>query len=160
MLLMKKILPCALVTGLSLLSPAQAKVHWLITQTITGFTYDTQTGIASRHGVSRPGLISVAHNRENLMQSYWLPGAYRATVEYNGQKIIDGFDIQDVSRIRGFRFDREGSTVYLRSTKGPGALVELYQDGRPVLAWPRLSLITVLNYRKNGLHIAVYDKAH
>lgn len=159
MLPVQKTLLCSLISGLILLTPAEAKTHWLITQTMTGFSYDTQTGIASRHGVNRPGLVTVARSKGNLMQSYWQPGAYRATVAYNGLIIIDGFDIQDVSRIRGFRFDKAGSTVYLRSTKGPGAIVELYQDEQPVLSWPRRSLITILSYRKKGLHLVVYDKA-
>jgi len=142
-----------------LMGPAFAQDHWVITQKDTGFSYDTQTQKGSRNGISRKGLISVSKSGGNVMQSYWQPSAYRATMIFNGVVKVDGYDTNDISRIGSFRFDKTGSTVYIRTTKGPKAIVELYQDGEPVLNWPRLSLVNILSYQKRKLYLSHYVDA-
>lgn len=137
-----------------LMSFAHAEDEWIVTQSGTGFQYDTQTGISSRKGINRSGLISVSRSGSNLLQSYWQRGAHRATVLFNDQTIVDGYDLNDVSRIKSFRFDKSGSTVFIKTTKGPKAIVELIQDGRRVLTWPRLSLVNVIGYRSAKLTVS------
>jgi hypothetical protein len=134
--------------------------NWQIVQNGTGLSHNTATGLSERKGVRRENLITVARSGSNFLESYWEAGAFRATVTYNHNKIVDGYDITDVSRINSFRFDKSGSTVYIRTTKGPKAVVELYQNGRPVMEWPRLSLVNILGYRKDDVFISVYvDKS-
>jgi len=139
---------------------ANEYLDWQILQEGADFSHDTSTGVSERKGVSRENLISVSRHGENVLQSYWEEGAFRATVMYNDRKIVDGFDNSDVSRINSFRFDKTGSTAYIRTTKGPQAIVEFYQDGRPILSWPRLSLVNILAYRKDKAIVSVYvDKS-
>ena len=135
---------------------AYAEDEWIVTQSGTGFQYDTQTGISSRKGISRTGLLSVSRSGSNLMQSYWQRGAHRATISFKGHTIVDGYDLTDVSRIKSFRFDKTGSTVFVKTTKGPRAIVELIQDGRRVLTWPRLSLVNVIGYRTAKLTVSIF----
>ncbi|MEH6525372.1 MAG: hypothetical protein V7723_04815 [Sneathiella sp.] len=131
-------------------------LNWHILQQGTGFSIDTASGLSERKGIRRENLVSVSRSGDNILESYWEAGAFRATVTYNRKIIVDGYDISDVSRINSFRFDKSGSTVYIRTTKGPKAVVELYQNGRPILKWPRLSLVNILGYRKENVFISVY----
>lgn len=135
---------------------ARAEDEWVVTQSGSGFRYDTETGYSSRKGISRSGLLSVSRSGSNLMKSYWQRGAHRATVVFNDQTIVDGYDLADVSRIRSFRFDKTGSTVFIKTTKGPKAIVELIQDGQRVLTWPRLSLVNVIGYRPAKLTLSIF----
>lgn len=131
---------------------------WTITQEGRGFSFDTSTGLATARGVTRPGLISASRTGGREILKYWEEGAYRATVTLDGQTLIDGHDQDDVARISGFRTDRVGSFVHLRITKGPKARVELIQDGRKVLEWPRLQIVSVLAYRTDALTVSLFDK--
>ena len=158
---MCKLFKIAILLNLSIFlsSPlVAAEDDWIITNKGTGFSYDTENSVASRKGISKKGLISVSKSKNLMMQSYWQSGAYRATIQYNRKEIVNGYDLSDVSRIKSFRFDKNGSTVYIRTTKGPKAIVELYQNNKPVLSWPRLSLVSILSYRTNDLYLTLYNK--
>lgn len=131
---------------------------WTITQTGRNFSYSTMTGLATAKGVTRPGLISVTRAGKREVLKFWEEGAYRASVSVDGDSLIDGYDLDDVARISGLRMDRQGSSVHLRTTKGPKAKVELIQDGRKVLEWPRLQIVSLLAYKSSALTVSVFDR--
>lgn len=137
-------------------SVANPDENWIIKQKTTGFEYNTETKMGSRKGITKKGLISVSKSKEKLLISLWESGAYRATLNYNDKTIVDGYDIEDVSRINSFRFDKSGSTVFIRTTKGPSAVVELFQDEKAILEWPRLSIVKILKYDVSAIYITVY----
>ena len=135
---------------------AQDQQHWTITQKTSGFSYNTQTQMGTRKGIDRKSLVSVSSSGKNQLISYWPPGAYRATTSYNGKTIIDGYDLNDVSRISSFRFNKSGSTAYIRTTKGPKAIVELVIDNRSRISWPRLSIVKILSYKNSTLTVSLF----
>ncbi len=134
--------------------PAKGQEHWVITQTVSGFSYDTETETAKRRETERRGLLSYSTSGKNRFISYWSDGAYRATTLYNGKTVVDGHDLNDVSRISSFRFNKSGSTAYIRTTKGPTSIVEMIVNGYSVAHWPRLSQIKLLAFRGNALVIS------
>ncbi|MEM8645400.1 MAG: hypothetical protein AAGF86_03565, partial [Pseudomonadota bacterium] len=138
---------------------AHAEHGYIIEQRGKGFSFNTQTGEATQKGVSMPGLNAVARKGAFEFRSFWEPGGFRPTLTFNRKMIVDGRDVNDVSRLGGFRFDRNGSYAYVRTTKGPKARVKLIQDGHMVLSWPRLTAVSVLAYDLSSLTLAVYDKA-
>ncbi|MBL4740129.1 MAG: hypothetical protein JKY12_04000 [Sneathiella sp.] len=143
------------ITG-SGISHASEQQNWIVTQQATDFSYDTGTQMGKRKDVERKGLISVSTSGNNQLISYWSPGAYRATITYNGKTIVDGYDLDDVSRISSFRFNKFGSTAYIRTTKGPTAIVELFLDNQSVANWPRLSIVKILSYKNSTLTISLF----
>ncbi|MBL4908091.1 MAG: hypothetical protein JKX94_11615 [Sneathiella sp.] len=145
------------ITG-SDISQASEQRNWIITQQATGFSYDTGTQMGKRKNVERKGLISVSTSGQNQLISYWSPGAYRATITYNGKVIVDGYDLDDVSRISSFRFNKSGSTAYIRTTKGPTAIVELFLDNHSVVKWPRLSIVKILSYKNSTLTVSLFNQ--
>lgn len=148
----------ALFVSQTSISHANPLEHWVITNIATGFQHDTKTGLSKRKGFTRPGLISASRSGPHILLSYWEDGAHRATVEYNGAKIVDGYSLDDVSRIKSFRFDKHGSTVYIKTTKGPKAVVELFHNGKAQLKWPRLTLVSILDFGKQHVLISKYSK--
>ncbi len=144
--------------GSAVTSHASDQQSWVVTQQATGFSYDTDTQMGSRKNIARKGLISVSTSGDNQLISYWSPGAYRATITFNGRTIVDGYDLNDVSRISSFRFTKSGSTAYIRTTKGPKAIVELVLDKRSVTSWPRLSIVRILSYKKSTLIISLFSE--
>lgn len=144
--------------GPALAETVSGGVGWVVSQSGRDFAFNTATGLATSRGITSPGLISVSRSGGREVLKYWEEGAYRATVTLDGQALIDGYDLDDVARISGFRMDRQGSSVYLRTTKGPKARVELIQDGHKVLEWPRLQIVSVLAYKADGLTVSVFDK--
>ncbi|MEP1771196.1 MAG: hypothetical protein ABJJ72_11705, partial [Anderseniella sp.] len=149
---------CA-VTALATLSPAVAADGYLVEQKGRNFSFNTATGLASHNGVSMQGLNSAARKGEFELRSFWEKGGFRATVKFGNTTVVDGTDLSDISRMGGFRFDRTGSYVYIRTVKGPKARVELVHDGRVVLEWPRLAVVSVLAYRRDALVVSVFDKS-
>ncbi len=131
---------------------------WNISQQGRDFSYDTRTGLATSRGITRPGLMSVKRAGTHEILKFWEDGAYRASVTVDGELLIDGQSLDDVARITGFRMDREGSSVHLRTTKGPKARVELIQDGRKVLDWPRRQIVSVLAYKAAAVTVSVFDR--
>ncbi len=144
--------------GSALAETARGGEGWVVSQSGRGFSFNTATGLVTSKGVTYPGLISASRSGGRELLKYWEEGAYRATATLDGQTLIDGYDLEDVARISGFRMDRQGSSVYLRTTKGPKARVELLQDGRKVLEWPRLQIVSVLAYKADALTVSVFDK--
>ncbi len=155
-----RFLPFCVAATLIAAASAQAEQGYVIDQLGKDFRFDTQTGHATQKGVSMPGLNAVARKGGFELRSYWERGGFRPTLTFDRKKIVDGKDIDDVSRLGGFRFDRNGSYVYVRTTKGPKAKVKLVQDGHMVLSWPRLTGVSVLSYDLSSLTLAVYDKAN
>lgn len=147
---------CALAATL-VASPACAG-GYIIEQAGKGFSFNTATGLATQNGVSMRGLNSVARKGEFELRAFWEKGAFRPTVMFGNNVIVDGKDINDVSRIGGFRFDRIGDFVYIRTTKGPKAKVELVLNGVATLEWPRLAVVRILTFRRNELIVSVFDK--
>lgn len=145
-------------TALSVLSPALAADGYLVEQTGRNFSFNTATGVASHNGVAMQGLNSAARKGEFELRSFWEKGGFRATVKFGSNTIVDGTDLSDISRMGGFRFDRTGSYVYIRTVKGPKARVELIHDGKVALEWPRLAVVSVLAYRRDALVVSVFDK--
>lgn len=132
--------------------------NWVITNKVTGFQHNTENGLSKRKGFSRAGLISASNSGPHTLLTYWEEGAHRATVEYNGVKIVDGYSLDDVSRIKSFRFDKVGSTVFIKTTKGPKAIVELFHNGKAQLKWPRLTLVSILEFKAQHVLISRYSK--
>ena len=135
-----------------------AERSWLITEKASGLAVDTATGVVSHKGIAQLGLVSVKRKGGHELVSYWEPGGFRQTLLFDGRTIVDGKALDDVSRISSVRFDRTGSMVHLRTTKGPKATVDLLQDGRQVMSWPRLSVVRILSYRRNALVASVFDR--
>ncbi len=152
------LLPLCLASALVSTQVASADQGYLIEQRGKGFSFNTQTGLATQKGVSMPGLNAAARKGDFQFGSYWEPGAFRSTLTFGEKTLVDGKDVNDVSRLGGFRFDRNGSYVYVRTTKGPKARVKLVQDGHMVLDWPRLTAVSVLSYDLAALTLAIYDK--
>ncbi len=149
---------CAVAT-LATLSPALAADGYLIEQKGRNFSFNTATGIATHNGVSMQGLNSAARKGEFELNSFWEKGGFRPTVRFGNTTIVDGKGLSDVSRMGGFRFDRTGSYVYIRTVKGPNARVELIHDGQVALQWPRLAVVSVLAYKRDALVISVFEKS-
>ena len=134
------------------------KRNWIITQLGTQQTYDTLTQLSERKGIQKSGLISVSRSGQNTLQTYWEPGAHRATTIFNRTVIVDGYDIDDISRIKSFRFNKKGDTVFLKTTKGPDAIVELFFNDKSILTWPRLSIVSILSFQKDSLYLSFFSK--
>jgi len=135
-----------------------ASNHWVISNLQNGFSYDTSTQLMAVKGLQKKGLISAAKKGDNLLLSYWQEGAYRPTITYNQATLIDGFKLEDVSRISSFRFDEQGNFVYIRTAKGPKVKVKLIFNGVVVLSWPRLTKVKVLSFNSNVVITSIYDE--
>ncbi|NNJ75100.1 MAG: hypothetical protein HKP56_08060 [Anderseniella sp.] len=146
-------------TALAMLSPALAADGYIVEQKGRNFSFNTATGLATHNGVSMQGLNSAARKGEFELRSFWEKGGFRATVKFGSTTVVDGTDLSDISRMGGFRFDRTGSYVYIRTVKGPKARVELVHDGQVALEWPRLAVVSVLAYRRDALVVSVFDKS-
>lgn len=131
-------------------------VHWQIKQKTSGFSYNTSTKTMSVKNIEKQGLISVARRGDFLLQNFWQEGAYRSTMSFNSQIIIDGYDINDVSRINSFRFDKQGNYIFIRTAKGPKSKTELILNGETIYSWPRLTNIKILTFAENKITIALY----
>ncbi|WP_422369088.1 hypothetical protein [Pelagibius sp.] len=139
-------------------SPVLAADGWEISQSGRDFSFNTASGLSTSKGVSRAGLVSVMRRGGKEMLRFWPAGGYRETVILDGEVLVDGSDLEDVSRVSGLRMDRKGSHVYLRTTKGPKARVELIQDGQTALTWPRLQIVSVLAYDERSLTVSVFER--
>ena len=146
------------VNSLPHIASKPVKKHWSITNLKNGFTYDTSTQLMTVKGLQKKGLISVAKKGENLLINYWQEGAYRSTITYNKEKLVDGFALDDVSRVTSFRFDKHGNFVYIRTAKGPKAKVKLIFNNELLLTWPRLSKIKILAFKGTEMIISKYDE--
>lgn len=133
--------------------------HWMITNLQSGFSYSTDTQKMKVRGVEKRGLISFANRGGNTLYIIWQKGAYRATVYYNNETLVDGYSLNDVSRISSFRFDKNGDFVYIKTTKGPKAKVKLFYNDKAVLQWPRLTKIKVLSLTNKAIILSHYDES-
>ncbi|MCJ8320636.1 MAG: hypothetical protein MJK12_13440 [Colwellia sp.] len=132
--------------------------NWIIKNKANNFSYNTLTQRMTSRDHHQKGLISLARKGSIVLKNYWQEGAYRSTVTFNNAIIIDGFDINDVSRITSFRFDKKGSFVYLRTTKGPKSTVILIENNKEVMFWPRLSKIKIITLQKDYLILSMFDE--
>ncbi|MEH6633063.1 MAG: hypothetical protein V7776_19775 [Halopseudomonas aestusnigri] len=144
--------------GFSQITFAAKQKNWIITQLGSQQTYNTFTEIGERKGISRKGLISISKNGSNVLQVYWEPGAHRATILFNNTTIVDGHDVEDISRIKSFRFNKNGDTAFIRTTKGPKAIVELIYNGKSIFSWPRLSIVNILSFKRDTLYVSYFSK--
>lgn len=141
------------------LNGTSAEDAWTITQSGTGFSHNTSTGYSSSKGVTREGLISVSNVGPARITKFWDRGAYGVSIDVDSRKVIDGHNLDDVSRLTGFRLDRDGTYAFVKSTKGPKAIVELIVDGRPVARWPRNSIVRLLSYKAGTAIVSVFSKS-
>jgi len=132
--------------------------HWKISNLKNGFSYDTSNQLMTVKGIQKQGLISAAKKGENLLLSFWQEGAYRPTITYNQATLIDGYELEDVSRISSFRFDEQGDFVYIRTAKGPKSKVKLIFNNELVLSWPRLTKVKILSFNRNIVITSIYDE--
>ncbi len=137
--------------------PANGDAGNLIEQMGTGLSFHTATGQAAQNGVTMRGLNKAVRKGDFVLRSYWEKGAFRPTITFDGKIVVDGKDIDDVSRISTFRFDRDGSHAYIRTTKGPAARVELVYNGDVSLQWPRQTAVSILALRRDGVLLSVFD---
>lgn len=122
-------------------------------------SFDTGTGFVTIKGEARPGLVFAMKRKGGSLLRYWEAGAFRESVELDGEMLIDGKDISDMARISGFKMTGEGSYVYLRTAKGPKSRIELLQDGETVLDWPRGHLVRIIAFGKRKLILSEFDQA-
>lgn len=141
------------------LSPVHADLagDWTVSQSASGIQFNTRTGIGRRRSHAKEGFISASSMGEHTLLKFWERGAFRPTVMIDDRRLVDGFDIDDVSRLRSIRLDKGGSLVYLRSRKGPRSTVDLVQDGEVVLQWPRLTRASIISFDADGLVLSVQD---
>ena len=132
--------------------------HWQITLKNNGFSYDTSNQMMSMKGLAKKGLISVAKRGDYLLQNFWQEGAYRSTMMFGQQLIVDGYDIDDVSRISSFRFNRNGDYVFIHTTKGPSSKVNLISNNSAIYSWPRLTNVKIISFNNNVLILSVYEE--
>jgi len=130
---------------------------WIVTQAASGLAFDSTTGLGQRKSIERKALVSASSIGERTLLQFWEPGAFRPTMMVENTKLVDGYDIDDVSRLRSVRLDKSGSLVYLRSQKGPKATVDLIQDGKVVFQWPRLTRASLVSFKADGLLVSVQD---
>lgn len=138
-------------------SPANGDAGHRIEQTGTGLSFDTLTERAAQNGVTMFGLNKAARKGDAVLRSYWEKGAFRPTITFDDKIVVDGKNIDDVSRISTFRFDRDGSYAYIRTTKGPTARVELIYNGAIALEWPRQTVVSILALRRDEVLLSVFD---
>ncbi len=147
-----KLLSLLLISGAMVGSSAavshssEMETGWTIKQTLTKMQFETDTGIAKRSGVSRQGLVSVTKTGGRIMETFWEPSAFSQTITLDGKMIIDGYDLDRVSRIRSLRMNKSGSVAFLESGKGPKSKVTLIQDKRSVFKWPIASNISLIHF--------------
>ncbi|MGD9378822.1 MAG: hypothetical protein PVG95_12185, partial [Methyloceanibacter sp.] len=152
------LLAIATVFAWGLARASEAPGSWVITQTATGLSFDTRTGIATRKASARKGLVSVSTVGAFTQSQFWERGAFRPTITLDDAELVDGLDLDDVSRLRSIRLDRSGSHVFLRSRKGPKTTVDLVHDGDVLVQWPRQTRASIISFEADALVISVQDK--
>ena len=113
--------------------------------------FDTKSGITHINGHAKAGLVAASTRQGHTMLRFWQAGAFRETIILKDQILVDGLNVSDTARISGFRLARDGSYVYLRSTKGPKARVQLIQNGHMVKDWPRGHHLRIISYDRQSL---------
>ena len=104
-------------------------VGWIVTQMASGLSFNSTNGLFKRKSIEKEALISASSVGEHALLQFWEPAAFRPTTMLENNKLVDGYNIDDVSRLRSVRIDKSGSLAYLRSQKGPRTTVDLIQDG-------------------------------
>ncbi len=156
---------CLLVAVLGLSSQTLAQqaarstsAGWTITQSASGNSFDTSTELVTIKNLTGPGLVSVKRSAgmETIMR--WEAGGFGQTIEFNGQRVVDGRSLSDVSRHTGFKTNRAGDFVYLKTPKGPKARVQLYLNDTRIHDWPRLSVVRLIAYKQTQITVSVFDR--
>lgn len=137
--------------------PAKEK-NWTINLKNSDFSYNSKTRQMSSKGITRKGLVSVSRRGEQILQRYWQEGAYRLTTSFNQKILVDGKDLDDVSRISSFRFNKQGEFAFIKSRKGPHAIVELILNNQSILSWPRLQSVKIMAFTEEQLIVSVYSQ--
>jgi hypothetical protein len=147
--------PLAFASGM----PAAAQTPgWQIAVSGKDFLYNTASRLVTTKGVSAPGLVGVSRSGGHEVRTFWAEGGFGPTITFDGTVVADGQDIEAVARITGFRFDRTGDHIYLRTGKGPTAKVELTLNGEAVYEWPRLSIVSVLSFKEGKAIVSIFDR--
>jgi len=139
-------------TGLAETSPG-----WIIEIPAKRLSHDTGTGLTTTPFGTRRGLEFTGRSGDVQASAFWLPGAHKASIVVQGETLVDGTDDLDIGRIGGFRVAADGSTVYVRTTKGPDATVDLIHNGRTLRSWPRGRVVQILAYDGTEVHFATRD---
>jgi hypothetical protein len=133
-------------------------VGWVVTQMASGLSFNSTNGLFKRKSIEKEALISASSVGEHALLRFWEPAAFRPTTMLENNKLVDGYNIDDVSRVRSVRIDKSGSLAYLRSQKGPRTTVDLIQDGEVIFQWPRLTRASLVSFDSKGLIVSVQDK--
>lgn len=146
----------AALLGLSSLA-GKAESGWIIEIPAKRMTHDTRTGLTKTVFGETRGHEFTARRGDVEAAGFWLPGAFRRSITIQGDLIVDGTDPMDVSRVGGFRFADDGSTLFVRTTKGRDAVVELIHNGKTLQTWPRGRVVQIISFDKKEVHFAVFD---
>lgn len=130
---------------------------WIIEIPAKRLSHDTGSGLTTTPFGARRGLEFIGRSGEIAAAGFWLPGAHKASIVVNGETLVDGTDDLDIGRIGGFRFAADGSTLFVRSTKGPEATVDLIHNGRTLRSWPRGRVVQILAFDGTEVHFAIRD---
>ena len=153
-------LVAALICGSALPQQGMAGDHgWTITLPGRGVSHDTRTGITSSRQTDRQGLAFSSRKRDLTATGFWDAGHHRASIKLGDRIIVDGTDDDDIARVGGFRFQADGTYVYLRTTKGPDATTQLILSGDLLHEWPRGVPVMVLDFTGEEILVAVADGA-
>ncbi|GAB5501427.1 hypothetical protein [Pyruvatibacter sp.] len=156
---------CLLVAALGLSSQALAqppveprKTDWTITQSASGNSFDTGTELLTIKNLTGPGLVSVKRSSGMETIARWEAGGFDKTIAFNGQRVVDGRSLTDVVRRTGFKTNRAGDFVYLKTPKGPKARVQLYLNDVQIHDWPRLSVVHLLTFKGPRITVSIFDR--
>lgn len=157
----KSTLCLAALFGLSSLV-GEAESGWIIEIPAKRMMHDTRTGLTKTDFGETRSHEFTARRGGVEASSFWLPGAFRPSISIQGSLIVDGTDPVDVSRVGGFRFADDGSTLFVRTTKGRDAVVELIHNGKTLRTWPRGNAVQIISFDKGEAHFAIFngDKRH
>jgi len=139
-------------------SISTAPHEWVITQSASGNSYDTASEEVTIRGLTAPGLVAVSRVADQETIIRWEEGGVGPSIDFNRHTIVDGRSLEDVSRLTGFKANRAGDYVYLKTPKGPKARVQLYLNDEKVREWPRLSIVRILAFKDETLTVSVFDR--
>ena len=124
--------------------PAFASQGWVIQQSSSGLSFDTQTRIAKRDGFAAQGLLSFTKRGGRELVQTWEQGSFQPTIRLDGKTIQDGKDYANLRQLSNIRLSATGSLTFLLRQRGQKAPVELLQDFKTVFQWPHRTPVKTL----------------
>ncbi|MEO0963144.1 MAG: hypothetical protein AAFY01_12060, partial [Pseudomonadota bacterium] len=134
------------------------ETDWTLTQSASGNRFDTGTELLTIKNLSGPGLVSVKRSSGMETITRWEAGSFDRTITLNGHRVVDGRSLSDVVRRTGFKTNRAGDFVYLKTPKGPKARVQLYLNDTQIHDWPRLSVVHLLSFKGSRITVSIFDR--